>query len=712
MNNLRKMVTLLILGISYADICLGYGVATHEFMSIEAIESSILDQLIISNRLNDIGVTNGTLDGIWLKNGLCGGDNQSHTWPIPTWIEKGAIDEDDWCGIPFVSALRFVNHFYNPINREGLSPPLIKGYSSLEWGLELTNDIPGQEFSYKDAKDYYYKGLTLPDPKMREQNLAKAFYALGHVIHLIQDLAQPQHTRDDAHPPWTSRTLYEEWTDRVFIPVNGYPPVYFDSPDKFWATGLGQGLAQFSHFNFVLQGTNFDTHRFFYPTFDYNNQKDFDIQDLCANTKGPPCILGLKGKMTFFGTVVEDKYTGIPEYNERASTFSVFSSDLEKNYGPGNELFTLNRFNFEEAHKFLIPRAVGYSAGLIDYFFRGSIDANLDANGNVIVKNSSSEDMKNGTFTLYYDDVNDVRKDVISKTGLTIGSGSNNTASLGHFTPPTSHPPKEPGKYILVFEGSMGKEDNAVVGKIIKLNSKLVVQKSGTGTGKVTSNPFGIQCDPDCQAEFDASRQVTLTATADQGFVFKEWSGDCSGTQDQTTVVMDGPKTCTAEFTASCALLNLIDFTFYFLPYYPLPYGYSFTVISPDVYTFLIDDIHHYVLPLPPPHRTLTSAYMTLTLPPVSEADIPGEAAISGSASISLDIPFVSSPTVFSGSGTGILHYDNDWFWGSILINSGGISLSVLIGGIRGVDATVDLIVTFIPPIPICPPLDWSQYPW
>jgi hypothetical protein len=37
-------------------------------------------------------------------------------------------------------------------------------------------------------------------------------------------------------------------------------------------------------------------------------------------------------------------------------------------------VFALNRFTFDAAHKFLIPRAVGYSAGLINYFFRGQLE--------------------------------------------------------------------------------------------------------------------------------------------------------------------------------------------------------------------------------------------------------------------------------------------------------------------------------------------------
>jgi hypothetical protein len=61
----------------------------------------------------------------------------------------------------------------------------------------------------------------------------------------------------------------------------------------------------------------------------------------------------------------------------RASTLSIFDQDLVKNgkfvtcragnWYPTYEterLFALNRFNFDDAHKTLIGRAVGHSAGL------------------------------------------------------------------------------------------------------------------------------------------------------------------------------------------------------------------------------------------------------------------------------------------------------------------------------------------------------------
>lgn len=52
--------------------------------------------------------------------------------------------------------------------------------------------------------------------------------------------------------------------------------------------------------------------------------------------------------------------------------------------GPGyttERLFALNRFNFDDAHKTLIPQAVAYSAGLINYFFRGSLQIDPPALG-------------------------------------------------------------------------------------------------------------------------------------------------------------------------------------------------------------------------------------------------------------------------------------------------------------------------------------------
>lgn len=57
----------------------------------------------------------------------------------------------------------------------------------------------------------------------------------------------------------------------------------------------------------------------------------------------------------------------------------------------------------------------------------------------------------------------------------------------------------------------------------------LTVTKEGNGKGTVTSSTGGINCGPTCTAAIPANTSVTLIATADSGFTFDSWSGDCSG---------------------------------------------------------------------------------------------------------------------------------------------------------------------------------------
>jgi hypothetical protein len=61
-------------------------------------------------------------------------------------------------------------------------------------------------------------------------------------------------------------------------------------------------------------------------------------------------------------------------------------------------------------------------------------------------------------------------------------------------------------------------------------NTELVVTKSGTGSGSVKSDPFGIDCGDQCTMHMDAEGVVKLTATPEMGHAFRGWSGECSGT--------------------------------------------------------------------------------------------------------------------------------------------------------------------------------------
>ncbi len=77
----------------------------------------------------------------------------------------------------------------------------------------------------------------------------------------------------------------------------------------------------------------------------------------------------------------------------------------------------------------------------------------------------------------------------------------------------------------------------------------LMVSKSGTGAGTVTSSPAGINCGSDCSETLPSGTSVTLTAAPAADSTFTSWSGSgCSGTST-CTVVMSEARAVTAQFT-------------------------------------------------------------------------------------------------------------------------------------------------------------------
>lgn len=138
----------------------------------------------------------------YLKNELditLGLSQQYQGWSMAGWCMEGGIREDD--GVPSnpFSLLRYFRHFYDPTRDGGLSdvPFNRTPYTrSLIWGY----DHPDNEWSFRKARTKFLQSLISTTPSVRTKNLAETFKALGMVGHLIGDLAQPQHTRNDAHP--------------------------------------------------------------------------------------------------------------------------------------------------------------------------------------------------------------------------------------------------------------------------------------------------------------------------------------------------------------------------------------------------------------------------------------------------------------------------------------------------------------------------------
>lgn len=66
--------------------------------------------------------------------------------------------------------------------------------------------------------------------------------------------------------------------------------------------------------------------------------------------------------------------------------------------------------------------------------------------------------------------------------------------------------------------------------------------------GSVASDTGGISCGATCTGYYASGNSVVLTATADSGYTFSSWGGDCSGSTNPLTVSMTANKACSATF--------------------------------------------------------------------------------------------------------------------------------------------------------------------
>ncbi len=220
------------------------------------------------------------------------------------------------------------------------------------------------------------------------------------VIHHIQDMSQPQHVRNDAHcdSPWCKLTgdynpsYYEEYTNNHRAEIldqydcDSYPRLdlkKFSKARDFWINDNHYGMAEYTNRNFVSQGSNF--HRSYdgdgyvaNPRYAYPDPQNGGLGNVIttASASELPAQVALSGDIWFLGTSVVDNYTGKVDFNERTSSVSLWDDHLEVHfwYGSGWYQFayaSYNHLNFKAAYPYLIPRAIAYSAGLIDYFFRG-----------------------------------------------------------------------------------------------------------------------------------------------------------------------------------------------------------------------------------------------------------------------------------------------------------------------------------------------------
>jgi arabinoxylan arabinofuranohydrolase len=88
---------------------------------------------------------------------------------------------------------------------------------------------------------------------------------------------------------------------------------------------------------------------------------------------------------------------------------------------------------------------------------------------------------------------------------------------------------------------------------------QMVVHTAGPTNILKTNAPNGsVVLDPPGGA-YAKGQKVTLTATGDLGFAFKSWSGDISGQENPSTMVMDADRNVTANFSVTPTYTVLVN---------------------------------------------------------------------------------------------------------------------------------------------------------
>jgi len=302
------------------------------------------------------------------------------TRKILDWIKEGAVKEDS-------HLTRCMQHFHDPNepwNDAGLNDTW-SGESSVRWSQNLLQDPlqdRGGNWALYDLKLYLKQALKEKDINSTFQaNVAKAFMCLGHIAHLLQDAAVPEHVRNDSHPI-DGLCGYEGWVERhiaqlycslsspllptIDLTVTSGDPLCPSPITQLWDTNPGTGaisptaatsigLAEYTNVNFLSPDTPFTynilppSHKHYHP---YPRIEDTEVW-----TENRFFFPRSYYRMVGDGESIDHLICAV--YSRHDDTFSMpdgFDSKCHEEY----------------AQK-LIPRAVGYSIELINHIFNKEI---------------------------------------------------------------------------------------------------------------------------------------------------------------------------------------------------------------------------------------------------------------------------------------------------------------------------------------------------
>ncbi|MFC1837414.1 hypothetical protein ACFLYW_01880 [Thermodesulfobacteriota bacterium] len=387
-------------------------IAVCAFIICSSLMSFAYDSEVVHPQINKSAVYLSEIDSI-LNNMLNfedGVDTKFSGFTVHYLIGDGGSTED----LP----PRWINHFHDPLkpwSAAGLLAPFSGYDSSIVWAQKKWQNLEGT-FSWDTARKSYYLAITTGS----DGEFEKTFRSIGQVMHLLADSSVPAHVRNDLHPfdPELVGTLnllspsifikydhlisdpYEKWAQEH---CKGPDSIYYQSekvdlsifnnmiptsdtdfasasipisalwdqnqytsttaPQNLtWGESESIGLSEFTNANFVSFSTNFSD----YPHPAY---EDTDLSYL--EWTNPELIDAEDGKIDkkLYLRAQNGPLTGVRIASIGYFDYALLNMGLNSLISP-----VLDDKVHEDYASVLIPRAVGYSAALLDYFFRGTIE--------------------------------------------------------------------------------------------------------------------------------------------------------------------------------------------------------------------------------------------------------------------------------------------------------------------------------------------------
>jgi hypothetical protein len=422
-------------------------------------------------------------------------------------IGAGAQLEDD-----LATFKRVYNHFYDPQfnshQGRGLNAfaGAIVGHPSPTWALEDTGEVVSlaalgssggipQQFSFREAQRTYLDSLTLPAAQDRRAAAGRMFRTLGQVVHHLQDMAQPQHTRNDTHSPYElpARSFYERYTEQIALDSlgtllinNPMPLPSFPTARQFWTENAlaFRGMADFTARNYISYGTGYRTfvvngseRVFGNVSFPLPNGFNQDSSPRSIVTRTVPLrqlnATVINEPMDYVvGSIFDGAYNGaagVTYPNKLLGATSLLDKPLTQ--AGQSRVFTVNQAVFDDHYAILMPRAEAFSAGLLNHFFRGRLGLARSAPTSTTwnIQNLSQQPL-NGAFRVYTENSSGARAPLAGGGPFsgTLAPGATMPVVLGE-------PPSGTQRLAVVFQGIIGQEPAsladpnwfAVAGKVI-----------------------------------------------------------------------------------------------------------------------------------------------------------------------------------------------------------------------------------------------------